>query len=66
MNAYLKRRNERARWRRMVRRLRALGRRQLERDMFDLQLYGPGSACGYGVSHVAGQVRISRAKRLPF
>lgn len=66
MNAYLNRRNERARWRRFVRRLCARGRREMWSWLWDLQMLGvlDRKNGGVGVPDIGGGLRISRSQRL--
>lgn len=66
MNAYLNKRNERARWRRFIRRLRARGQHEMRSWLWDLQMLGAMDRKngGVGVPDIGGGLRISRSQRL--
>lgn len=65
MNAYLNHRNERARWRRMVHRLRLRGSRYAASYLWDLQMLGvlDRRNGGYGVPDNVAVPRLSRSAR---
>ena len=65
MNAYLNKRNEKARWRRIVRRLRVRGIKTLRSWLWDLQMYGmmDKRRGGCGVPDNAGSLHESRRVR---